>query len=653
MAADLITKIYASALSLLLVLPSAALGFDTLKTSRTQLSADQKSLHLLNRITYGPRPADIERIRRIGTARFLEEQLNASAIDDTAAEKRVAGLEIFKMDNGEVLAKYPQPNALLRASGELNNFPQPNAAENGQTAADLRERREKLRKLYEENGLRLPARIQPQITANRVLRAAYSERQLQEVMVDFWQNHFNVFAGKGVVRWYLAGYERDVLRKHALGNFSEMLKATAKHPAMLFYLDNFQSVAPNNVQPRGAQGRLAEAVKNGTLTPQMRERIKRNQGITDAQLEERISRIRQTLKQAEQRPQRGLNENYARELMELHTLGVDGGYTQDDIVEVAKAFSGWTIADPRGTRKIAEIGEKVKTADGSMPERRVWQRRPAAQLPADSGEFYFNERQHHKGPIMLFGQKIQEGGERDGLKVLEILASHPSTAKFIARKLAVKFVNDTPKQELVDRVAAAFLSSKGDIKATLRTLFTDREFYATENYRAKIKTPFELAISSVRAVGAETNVGPQFISLLNKLGETPYGYQAPTGYPDTAEDWVNTGALLERMNFAIAISGNRIRGTRVNLSSYAGMSDSSLLDIAVVKLLGGEISPATKDSILRQMEQPLPEVSIPDGNDADEPMVRPMRTQQQRNVEPPKAFKVVSLVLGSPDFQRQ
>ena len=377
-----------------------ALGFDTPRANFTELSAEQKALHLLNRITYGPRPADVERIKRIGIERFLDEQLNASAIDDSAVEKRVAGIEIFKMDSGEVLAKYPQANALLRATGDQANMPNAQATGND-TEAERRERREKLRGLYAEYDLRQPARLQPQITANRVLRAAYSERQLQEVMVDFWQNHFNVFAGKGAVRWYIPSYERDVLRKHALGNFLGLLTGTAKHPAMLFYLDNFESVSPTAArQPAGAQGRFAEAVKNGTLTPQMRERFKRNQGITDAQLDERIKRIKTSQTQAPQRRQRGLNENYARELMELHTLGVDGGYKQSDILEVAKAFSGWTIADPRGYRKISDIGEKEKAENMNSGERpRRQQARRAARLLAgvESGEFYFNERQHHKG----------------------------------------------------------------------------------------------------------------------------------------------------------------------------------------------------------------------------------------------------------------
>jgi uncharacterized protein (DUF1800 family) len=471
-------------------------------------------------------------------------------------------------------------------------------------------------------------------------------------MVDFWQNHFNVFAGKAAVRWYIPSYERDVLRKNALGNFRDLVVGTAQHPAMLFYLDNFESVSPNNQNASQNIQRAAQLLNN----PRARERFKRNQGLTDAEVEARIKQM-QT---AAQRPQRGLNENYARELMELHTLGVDGGYSQKDIIEVAKAFTGWTIADARGYRRAAAAmiqGEE---------DRRLARLQRQAGIPDDieSGAFYFNERWHDKSAKTVLGQKVDQGGVKDGLKVIDILVAHPSTAKHIARKLAIKFVSDAPSDALVGRVADAFTRSKGDIKATLKALFTDKEFFAPQNYRAKIKSPFELAVSSVRALGADTTSSPAFIAMLNKLGEVPYGYQAPTGYPDTAEDWVNTGALLERLNFAVAIASNRIPGTRVNLKQFEGKDKVQVLEKAVSEILDGEISPATRSSLIKQMEQPLPAVKPGDELDDDGLEVPNMRNGQQggrqnrqaRLLEPSgnaDVFKVVSLVLGTPEFQRQ
>jgi uncharacterized protein (DUF1800 family) len=638
-----------------LALPLVALASDG-RTAEKKLSENQKIVHVLNRLGFGARPGDIERVKAIGLQKYIDQQLNPTAIEDSVAESKVKNLEIFQMSTAEVFAKYPNPAALLRQldggrraqAANQNNAEAP-ATPAEPTADEQRERRQKLQSIYREYDLRPANQLVPQIAANRVLRAVYSERQLQEVMVDFWQNHFNVFSGKAAVRWYIPSYERDVLRKNALGNFKDLVVGTAQHPAMLFFLDNFESVSPNARQA-GGNNRLQRAIQNGTLTPQMRERIKERQGLTDAELDRRITQ----LKNAGQRARdRGLNENYARELMELHTLGVDGGYTQKDIVEVAKAFTGWTIADPRGYRRSA--ADMIKGEDN----RRLDRLQRAAGVPDDieSGEFYFNEGWHDKSAKTVLGQKIDEGGIKDGLKVIDILVKHPSTAKFIARKLAVKFVSDNPSEALVNRVADAFSKSSGDIKTTLRALFSDKEFFAADNYRAKIKTPFELAISSIRALGADTNGGPAMLAMLNKLGEVPYGYQAPTGYPDTAEDWVNTGALLERLNFAVAVASNRIPGTKVDLKNFETKDRAKLLDKAIEQILDGDISAATRSTLLKQIDQPLPEVKA--GNEVSEMGEGPQPGRQNRQARllapsgNPEVFKVVSLVLGAPEFQRQ
>ena len=654
-------KIFALFLLYSLTASVFAAGTD-LSEKKKALTDDQKIIHVLNRLGFGARPGDVEKVRAMGIQKYIDQQLNASSIDDSLAESKVKDIEVFKMTTAEVFAKYPNPGALLR---QIDGG-RPQAANNQAPSEDpkiaqdeQRERQQKLQELYREYDLKPAAQLVPQITANRVLRAVYSERQLQEAMVDFWQNHFNVFAGKAAVKWYIPSYERDVLRKNALGNFKDLLIGTAEHPAMLFYLDNFQSVSPNSQMGGNNNGLLQRGLRDGNLTPRMREQIKQRQGITDAQLDRRIDQFKKNQQKPAQR--RGINENYARELMELHTLGVDGGYTQKDIVEVARAFTGWTIADPQGYRKIA--GSGIKGTEDKRMER--LQKMPGVPDDIESGKFYFNDRWHDKDAKTVLGQKVDEGGMKDGLKVIDILVNHPSTAKFIARKLCVKFVSDNPSEVLVSRVADAFHKSSGDIKTTLQAIFTDKEFFAAENYRAKIKTPFELAVSSLRAIGADTDSRPAFVAMLNKLGEVPYGYQAPTGYPDMAEDWVNTGALLERMNFAIAVASNRIPGTHADLKYFADKDKSEILNKAIGQILDGDISAGTRKTLLKQIEQPLPDVKAgEETNDSagDVPNMRGVgqpggrMNRQPRLMTPsgdPEVFKVVSLVLGTPEFQRQ
>ena len=670
--------------------PAAVLRAETPGIAKP-LTEDQKILHVLNRLGFGARPGDVERVKAMGLQKYIDQQLNPSAIDDSATEAKVKGLDVFGLSTSEIFAKYPNPGALLRQLqgvkkgkqvdavatqqkvGDQQQMPitpgqpLPPALAQGLTPDEQKERQQTLRQLYAKYDLHPAQQILPQIVANRVMRDVYSERQLQEVMVDFWQNHFNVFSGKNAVRWYIPSYERDVIRPNALGNFKDLLVGTAKSPAMLFYLDNFQNVSPNSPQPgqnRGNQ-QLANYIKNGgQLTPQMRDRMRQN-GATDAQIDQRIAQMRsgQQPQQAKQ-AKRGLNENYARELMELHTLGVDHGYTQQDIIEVAKCFTGWTIADPTGYRRVAALDIEGK----DNRKLNQLQRMPGVPADLDSGEFFFNPQWHEGGAKMVMGQKVDAGGMKDGLAVIDMLVDSPYTAKFIAKKLAVKFVSDNPSDALVQRIADAFHSSHGDIKTTLRAIFTSPEFFAPENYRAKIKTPYELAITSIRALGGDTTGSPAFLAMLNKLGEVPYGWQAPTGYPDKAEDWVNTGALLERLNYAIAVASNRIPGTHVDLKSFASSDKSQILDRAIAEILNGEISPGTKATLLKQIQAPLPEVKAGSDLNNDDMMAATMQGnpapvgqgprggQQARLLAPtgdPEVFKVVSLVLGTPEFQRQ
>jgi uncharacterized protein (DUF1800 family) len=531
------------------------------------LTEEQRIAHVLNRLGFGARPGDVERVKAMGLENYINQQLNPEKISDTVAENKVKDLAVLNMTTAELYDKYPQPGQLLRQLQARGMLPKEMAEGNDKNPRENPEYRKVIQDYYKEKGLEQPQRIVAELQASRILRAVYSERQLQEVMVDFWTNHFNVFAGKGADRWLLPAYDRDTIRPHALAEFSELLQATAQSPAMLFYLDNFQSVSPKANQ------------RGGPL----------------------MQRLQQ------QQPRRGINENYARELMELHTLGVDGGYTQKDVQEVARCFTGWTIFQPRG-------GAAAGNALRSEAARRT------------PGTFFFNPRTHDDGEKLVLGHKIAAGGGiDDGMKVLDILAHHPSTAKFIATKLVRHFVSDTPPPALVNRVAAVFTKTDGNIRETLKAIFLSSEFNSPETYRAKIKRPFELVVSAIRTLGADTNGGPGTHQWIARMGEPLYGFQTPNGYSDSAESWVNTGGLLERMNFGLALAANRVQGTRVDLTKVAGANTdkNKMIDESVKTILAGELSAATRETLLKQLDQADP------------------------------VTKLVGLILGTPEFQRQ
>jgi uncharacterized protein (DUF1800 family) len=398
-----------------------------------------------------------------------------------------------------------------------------------------------------------------------------------------------------------------------------LLLATAQSPAMLFYLDNFQSVSPDANRNAGPLRRMLEARQQEQMRPLQREPRTAQQEMRQQQRqmqreEQQMQRDEQQTRPAQQpRPQqqarRGINENYARELMELHTLGVDGGYTQKDVQEVARCLTGWTIFQPRGGAAA------VNALMGSDAARR------------NAGTFFFNARVHDDGEKTVLGHKIPAGGGmKDGLTVLDILAHHPSTARFIATKLVRHFVSDTPPPALVDRVAAAFTKSDGDIRETLKAIFFSNEFNSPEAYRAKIKRPFELVVSAIRTLGADTNGGPGTHQWIARMGEPLYGFQTPNGYSDAAENWVNTGALLERMNFGVALAGNRIPGTRVDLAKLSAQDKSKLIDESLKLVVAGDISTSTRETLLKQIDE---------ANASD------------------TTAKVVGLILGTPEFQRQ
>jgi uncharacterized protein (DUF1800 family) len=425
--------------------------------------------------------------------------------------------------------------------------------------------------------------VTSELVQSKLLRAVYSERQLDEVMTDFWFNHFNVFIGKGADRYLLTSYERDVIRPHALGKFEDLLVATAQSPAMLFYLDNWLSVGPdsdfaNGIPKRNVNYNWRRPPRPPRPVPAKQAKGRRN----------------------------GLNENYGRELMELHTLGVDGGYSQRDVTEVARVLTGWTLKQPR-----------------------------------QGGGFVFEERMHEPGDKHVLGHRIKSGGEKEGREVLHILAHHPSTAKFISTKLAMRFVSDDPPPALVNRMAQTFLKKNGDISEVLKTMFRSPEFWASESYRAKVKTPLEFVVSAVRASGAEVSDAMPLARQLQTLGMPLYGMQPPTGYSMKADTWVNSSALLGRMNFALTLTAGKLKGVQVDtgqmLATSAAPVDSQAALLALEStLLAGNVSRQTHDTIAAQMKDP-----------------KISQRQLDDPSRPPNTSAIAGLLLGSPEFQRR
>ncbi len=646
----------------------------------TRMDERQQALHALNRLTFGPRPGDLERVMSLGVDRWIEQQLHPEKVDDSALQARLEPLRTLRMDARALIENFPPPQLVKAVAEGRRSMPsdpqeravyqaqieryrereERKAAKSGQGAGeanvddsstmtdDQRMARRQLRRearqdadrildlppeqrmkailqmdpeerrafaqtlspeqceqimnsLAPEQRERLMAMVNPQqvvageLMQAKILRAAYSERQLDEVMTDFWFNHFNVFIGKGADRYLINSYERDVIRPHALGKFKDLLVATAKSPAMLFYLDNWQSVGPESDFARGG-GRRAGNNRRLQNRPFGRRRFPRP--VPQQQPSRQPAPAQQ--------PRRGLNENYARELMELHTLGVDGGYRQSDVTELAKVFTGWTIRQPR-------MG----------------------------GGYEFNERMHQPGTKSVLGRQIKEHGEKEGMEMLDVLAHHPSTARFLSRKLAMRFVSDEPPPELVERMAKTFLKTDGDIREVLRSMFRSPEFWAPEAYRAKVKTPLEFLVSAIRGSGADVVNGMPLVRELNQMGMPLYGAQPPTGYSMKGETWVNSAALLNRMNFALRFASGRMPGVKVDTSKLLGPTDSpadgdKALALLESTLLAGDISRQTHDTIRKQLDNP--QVT---GRVLDDPS-RPLNLGV-----------IAGLILGSPEFQRR
>ncbi len=559
-------------------------------SSAVPRTADDATVaHVLNRLGYGPSPGDIARVQQMTVAAYIEEQLHPERIEDAGLKARLAAYPTIVLSTAELARDYYGPAEELRRMeqrAQANQPARPAAGAAGQAMAGqtmagdptMAGAPQRPQDRDQSPELRAARQKEQQILQDlmqaRLVRAITSERQLEEVLVDFWFNHFNVFSGKGQVRVYLTEYEREAIRPYVLGNFRDMLGAVAESPAMLFYLDNFQSVDPKAAQKQADE--LAARQQQAALRGRGRGRVQtppqNPQGNQTPA--ERIQQLRN----------RGLNENYARELMELHTLGVDSGYTQADVIAVARAFTGWTIDRPR-----------------------------------DGGSFQFNAVMHDNDPKVVLGKTIDAGGKADGARVLDLLATHPATAKFIATKLARRFVADEPPASVVDRAAKVFLETKGDLREVTRAIITSPEFFSAEARLAKVKTPLEFVASAVRASGADLNNPQPLVGALRSLGMPLYGAQPPTGWGDTAEDWVNTGALLNRLNFAVQLSNGQLRGVRVNVRELAPNTSEASRNALVQSLLLGNASQITRDTLAK----------------AESPQ------------------QLVALTLGSPEFQKR
>jgi uncharacterized protein (DUF1800 family) len=596
----------------------------------SELSEDEAVQHALNRLAYGPRPGDVQRVKQLGLAKWIEQQLNPKSIDDRAVEARLEQYPTLAMSTARLMAEYPNPKQAAQPAPAVRNQPAATPeqmAERQADAAITAMAQELDRNGGQAEGTVLtgagsnavpspmkmnpatrgagqrgalsvdpnavpraiaddskrPARVVEELAMAKVTRAIYSGRQLQQVMDDFWFNHFNVYAQKGEVKWYLTSYERDVIQPNTLGKFKDLLTATAQSPAMLFYLDNFLSADPRAAERQAQERAMRQAMRRGPYGYPPRPQPQPGQ---------------------KKKPERGLNENYGRELMELHTLGVDGGYTQKDVTEVARCFTGWTIDKPRTMAK-----------------------------------FKFDDRLHDPNPKMVLGKKMHSGGMKDGQQVIDLLVKNPNTAKFISTKLARRFVSDAPPPQLVERMSKSFQKNGGDIKEVMRTMIYSPEFWSKEAYRAKIKTPFELVVSSVRALGTDVDTPMPLVQWVGRIGQPLYQCQPPTGYSDKAETWVNTGALLNRLNFSLALAGNKVRGSRSDVNALLG-SDSSqdpkqALGRAVEVFLV-QAAPGTVDTLEKQLENP--------------------QVVQAKLDDPVKQVDlgvVTGLVLGAPEFQRR
>jgi uncharacterized protein (DUF1800 family) len=502
------------------------------------LTSEQAAAHLLSRFTFGTKPGEVKEVVDMGLEKWFQQQLDGNLPDDEVKRRLPdSNYEALTMSNETIVNTYLNAGQIIRIAAK-NNLLDKDSIRN----LDKPEYRQQLKKIMDAQGYKPPQELQRQIVNQKIVRAAYGQNQLQEVLTDFWFNHFNVSLTKGQCQQFVMTYERDAIRPNVLGNFETILEATAKHPAMLEYLDNASSVSMDNEMARNQE-------KNNVarIAKQRMEAMAKNDTTMAGKLMQQAMNARRTA---------GLNENYAREIMELHTLGVDGGYTQKDVTTVACALTGWSIMplykDGPGTKLLQAAGPGFLARKGFAVE----------------GDFLFRADKHDESEKTILGRTFPaNGGFQEGKEVLQMLSMHPSTAKFICTKLATRFVNDTPSAALISKMSEAYLKSNANIRTVLITMVNSREFWDTKSLREKVKSPFEFAISAIRATNADVQQPFQIYNWCTRMGQRFYYYQAPTGFPDRATYWINTGSLLNRMNFGLAFATEKIPGVKLNLAA--------------------------------------------------------------------------------------
>ncbi len=565
------------------------------------LSKEQATAYLLERFAFGARPGEVERVAQMGPEKWLAQQLKGN-LPDAELDKRLEAFPALKMTQLQIAEIY-MPDGQLRNQMKREGVMDP-------ATTPLKEMREKMKAYREEHGLRpYYALFNQELRSQKVMRAVYSENQLAEVLTDFWFNHFNVTTRDGGARSRVLTYERDAIRPNVLGKFRVILGATAKHPAMLHYLDN-------------AQSRMATPQQN-QAKPEPKKEVAMGEMGMDGGMDggmmggemmggEMAKAPPKAVAKPKTPPRRkyGLNENYARELMELHTLGVDGGYTQRDVTEVARVLTGWTAMPYGNGRKNTD--KAIANGNKNLVRQ---------------GEFLFRNAWHDKKAKVVLGEQFPAGGGiEEGERVLDMLTKHPSTARFISTKLARRFVNDSPPEALVVRMAKTFSKTDGDIAAVMATLAQSREFWAEAKKRSKMKSPFELAVSSLRALEADVKNPQPMMGWFYRMGEPLYGYEPPTGYPDYAESWANSGTLIARWNFGVRLAMGRIGGVVLKQlprqNALAPTTDEALAMYSKLLLPAQDTS-----AIASEVKEMIP-------------------ADAQR-----KDIQVVSMLIGSPEFQ--
>ena len=596
------------------------------------LSKTQAAAHLINRFTYGPTPRQVDEVEKMGLEIWFNKQLNA-AFNDDSLNLKLSKINYLHLTNEEVVKQFPRNPQVVRMAIKDGFIDKDSIG-----VMSKREEKARLKAFSDLNNLHPFDDLSRSFINQRFVRAIYSNNQLKEVLTGFWFNHFNVSFTKFQVAQYIPSYERDVIRPNALGNFQQLLLATAKSPAMSLYLDNFLSVSEMDSASMASRNKNLNAL------------IQQQNSVADSENVKFIKQLKGKNKN------RGINENYARELMELHTMGVDGGYTQQDVVNAARILTGWTIYPFEGSytgqlkKLIAILGEDNLKSKGYFRD----------------GDFIFFPMNHDQNVKKVLDKVFPaNGGYQEGVDLISMLAHHPSTAKFICKKLAVYFVSDSPSNKLVNKMAETFLKKDGDIKAVLLTMVYQPEFWGKTAVCQKIKSPFEVVVSANRALNADVQNPYPMFGLLEKMGQKIYHYQAPTGFPDNAAYWVNTSALLSRMNFGLDIASQHIRGIKVDLlklnNNHEPEDAMAALKTYANLIMPGRNLEKSYQRLYPLLNEKINTEKIAQNNKTLETEVDEMLFEDANNKSEMASFKneknmlehVVGIILGSPDFQRK